>query len=438
MARKLKIALERTAAAEADEGCSSKVIEEDKSVPVKPAGEGMSRTSVEETEFLESLEDDMLMDDEELKEVSKKLNKNMILKEMQKLRERFLDGVISTGISVGSMKSLFGVFGEVEQLVFGLVADKRVLQKEVELLNSDKKMFKQMLNSGGINMSGICRSAGPVGTSAPSVPSYSSVVGTNPAARASFSAPNKPPVQTYSVVVKPKDSSVSSKSVVEKVLKEVAPALGVRIHDVKPLKAGGAVLRTPTVSERRKVVENSKFEAAGLDVSVRDKLGPRIILTNVDGSISKDQLFADLHELNLKDAGMSVDHVRKSARIVRWHEGVAAGSTGRVVLEVTSRVAEEIMRVGRVYCMHYHLLARLDDVVPSCYRCAGFDHMVSACRLKDEVCRRCGQIGHRARNCQEAISCRSCKLRGLPSAHQILSLECPVYKNLYERACARH
>jgi len=272
----------------------------------------------------------------------------------------------------------------------------------------------------------------------PSVPSYSSVVGSNAGAKVGFMAPAKPPVQTYSVNVKPKDVKVSSKQVVDTVMKEVAPTLGVRIHDVKPLKAGGAVIRTPTVNERKKVVKNDKFAAAGLDVSVRDKLGPKIVLTNVDGSISKDQLFRDLHDLNLKDIGMSVEQVMKSCRIVRWHEGVAAGSTGRVVLEVTSRVAEEIMRVGRVYCMHYHLLARLEDLVPSCYRCCGFDHMVAACRLREDICRQCGQTGHRARSCAQTLSCRSCALRGLPSTHKVLSLECPVYRNLYERACARH
>lgn len=60
-------------------------------------------------------------------------------------------------------------------------------------------------------------------------------------------------------------------------VKEVSPSLGVRIHEVKPLRDGGAVIRT-SVAEGKKIVENTKFNEVGLDVSVNYKVGPKVVV----------------------------------------------------------------------------------------------------------------------------------------------------------------
>uniref|UniRef100_A0A034W369 Putative 50 kDa protein in type I retrotransposable element R1DM n=1 Tax=Bactrocera dorsalis TaxID=27457 RepID=A0A034W369_BACDO len=59
------------------------------------------------------------------------------------------------------------------------------------------------------------------------------------------------PVETWSVVVRSKGPETSSKEVINKVVKEVGPSLGVRVHDVRPLKGGGAILRTAPARERK-------------------------------------------------------------------------------------------------------------------------------------------------------------------------------------------
>ena len=56
---------------------------------------------------------------------------------------------------------------------------------------------------------------------------------------------------------------VTSKEVVEKVVKEVGPTLGVRVHEVRPTRDTGAAIRTPSVAERAKVAANAKFGRAG-------------------------------------------------------------------------------------------------------------------------------------------------------------------------------
>ncbi|EDV99592.1 GH12429 [Drosophila grimshawi] len=67
------------------------------------------------------------------------------------------------------------------------------------------------------------------------------------------SAPEMPrPVETWSLVVRSKTAGKTAKDVVDKVVKEVGPTLGVRVHEVKPLRDGGAIIRTPCVAERKK------------------------------------------------------------------------------------------------------------------------------------------------------------------------------------------
>lgn len=48
-----------------------------------------------------------------------------------------------------------------------------------------------------------------------------------------------------------------------KVMKEVGTHLNVRVHEVKALKSGGAIIRTSSVADREKVANNAKFKEAG-------------------------------------------------------------------------------------------------------------------------------------------------------------------------------
>ncbi|KAH8332883.1 hypothetical protein KR074_003896 [Drosophila pseudoananassae] len=70
--------------------------------------------------------------------------------------------------------------------------------------------------------------------------------------------------ETWSCVVKGVDPELSSRQIPEKVRKEVAPALGVRVHEVRELKRGGAIIRTPSSSKACKVAASKKFAEVGL------------------------------------------------------------------------------------------------------------------------------------------------------------------------------
>lgn len=243
------------------------------------------------------------------------------------------------------------------------------------------------------------------------------------------------PVETWSVVVRGKKGD-SGKEVVKKVQSEVGPSLGVRVHDIFPLKNGGAVIRTPSVAERQKVAANAKFGEVGLEVSVRDKLGPRVVVQGLPSEVPVEEFMTDLYSLNFERM-MSLDEFKGSVRMVStpWQakDGVVS-----VVLEGSTQSMQHLLAADRCYIKWFACRVRTYDQVPACHRCLGWDHRVRECKVKEDICRHCGQAGHIAKRCNFSVRCRNCALRGYSADHSMFSSECPIYGARLARVNSRH
>lgn len=321
--------------------------------------------------------------------------------------------ILCDGANLGVARAVIGCAGRYEALLMELVAENERLKGKIE----------------AFELCGMGR-----GTSGPM--KYSSVVSGARAAVAPVPAAPVPVAQaTWAVTVRVEDPS-TSKEVVEKVMKEVAPSFGsIRIHGVHPVSGGGAVIRTPSVAERQKIAENPKFSEAGLVVSVKDKLGPRISVQRVHSEITLDEFMEELYVLNFVEL-MPREKFGKCVRVISppWRADV--GQTN-VVLECTPEVASRLESTG-VYIKWFRFTVRAHEPVQTCYRCCGFDHRASECRVKDAVCRRCGLSGHIAQQCTNPMRCRNCELKGWPADHSMVSLQCPVYAGRLARVNARH
>lgn len=66
-------------------------------------------------------------------------------------------------------------------------------------------------------------------------------------------------------MVKSRNKETSPKEVAQVAMRKVAPALGVGVHTVNPLKfgEGGMALKVPSEKEWKKVFENPKFSEDG-------------------------------------------------------------------------------------------------------------------------------------------------------------------------------
>lgn len=333
---------------------------------------------------------------------------------MKRITGSLMEVVLADSVDRSVARLVTGIAADYEVLLMGLVAENERLKGRLEA-------------GGGGVVAGAASEPRRVAVAAgPAV---------MPAAARRSAFPSLPkPVETWSVVVKGKGKA-TAKEVVEKVVKEVGPTLGVRVHDVRPMGAGGAVIRTPSVAERGKVATNAKFAEVGLEVSVNDKLGPRVTVQRVHRQITPDEFMAELYELNLKGR-MTAERYRKAVRLVSAPWTAGEGETA-VVLECTKEVAEQLRATG-VYIKWFRFIVRMQDAVATCYRCLSFDHRVRDCRMAESVCRRCGQTGHEVSRCVNALRCRNCDFRGLPADHMMMSDACPIYAARVARANARH
>lgn len=331
-------------------------------------------------------------------------------------------------ITSGLMDVVFGkVDGDLPRKVLDQSAQFELLLMRLVAENERLKGRLEVFESGA---HAVAAAPLPV----PLAPAVRATPATVPVVPA-VAAPVVKPVETWSVVVRGKGGA-SSKEVVQKVEKEVGPTLGVRVHGIRPMRDGGAVIRTPSVAEREKIAANSKFAEVGLEVAVNDKLGPRVVVQRVHAEISVDDFMGDLYEMNLR--GICTDEVfKKSVRLVSSPWKVEPDVNVNVVLECSGRVADKLCAEG-VYIKWFRFAARLQDAVPACHRCLSFDHRVRECRMTQDVCRHCGLTGHIAWRCPNPMRCRNCAFKGFQADHMMMSPACPVYAALTARANLRH
>ncbi|KAH8356231.1 hypothetical protein KR093_003945, partial [Drosophila rubida] len=158
----------------------------------------------------------------------------------------------------------------------------------------------------------------------------------------------RPPVETWSAVVTSQDPKLSGKEVADKIRKVVAPALGVRVHEVRELRSGGAVIRTPSQGEIGKVVANKKFEEVGLSVATSKAPRPKLTVFDVDTAITPDEFMRELYEHNLKQE-LSPGAFKKAVHLESKPWSSADGATINVSLEVDDVACGALEKTGRVY-----------------------------------------------------------------------------------------
>lgn len=268
----------------------------------------------------------------------------------------------------------------------------------------------------------------------PELPSGSQGSGTGFAPAPVPEPPAKKPLETWSLVVRSK-SGGTAKEVADKVVKEVAPSLGVRVHEVRALK-NEVVIRTPSVAELQKIKENKKFVEVGLEVAERKKPGTKVVIQRVHSEISHDEFMSELYEMNLKDK-MTLEAFKSNVTSVTrpWERNTGDIS---VILEGRGPAADVLGDMQRCYIKWFSFHVKEHTRSYGCYKCLSFDHSIRDCKAAARVCHQCGQAGHLAARCSNAPSCRNCAFKGKPSGHRMVSDACPMYRAVVARVEARH
>ncbi|TDG38325.1 hypothetical protein AWZ03_015253, partial [Drosophila navojoa] len=196
------------------------------------------------------------------------------------------------------------------------------------------------------------------------VASYAAVTAT--AAAAPIAAPRARKIaETWSAIVTSNNPEETPRQVAERIRKDVAPALGVRVHEVRELKRGGAIIRTPSSGEIRRVLANPKFKEVGLDVKENAAVRPRVNVLNVDSSITPKQFMEGLYKNHFL-GHCSNAAFEKSVRISSkpWNSDV--GPTVNVQLEMERKALDILEESERIYVEWFSF--RWNPITPT-YAC---------------------------------------------------------------------
>ena len=171
-------------------------------------------------------------------------------------------------------------------------------------------------------------------------------------------------------------------------------------------------------------------------MSPRKKIGPKVIVFDVENEITSEEFMRELNERNLKRVSVSEREFRQPARVVTRtsKKGV---NVGNVFLELSGDKHENLLNDGRVYVKWRSCKVRHFVNVLRCHPCFAFGHMIRDCSVKEQLCERCGESGHLRDKCKNACVCRNCNLRGRKSDHSVTPQECPEYIRMIERERAR-
>ena len=371
-----------------------------------------------------------------------------VLKRVGVIKDKMVGLIAGKNIDPVSIGEIIIITHDYEKLVFEIACENERLRgrlEEIQKSNIDKKPMSVLTatpipapRKGKISVPQmqICGPMGPLPKMVPTSQRLSyaqSLMQVGPL--------TTPPVfkqarKTFALQISANEKG-TSKEAQKKIVEEIAPALGVRVHAIEKNKTGCRVL-FPTSRERDLASKNEKIQKEGLTAEIKKDIGPKLIVRRVNRMITSKEFLGELHKLNLES--LTPEEFKNEVKLITppWEGKLGKDDSLNVILECSYKVAKALRNVGRCYIKHYSY--RVDDLplVKSCYRCLSLDHVQNHCKANDIICKRCGQMGHYARSCRREVHCRDCAFKGYPAGHDMLTLRCPIYKTAVDRAVSKN
>ena len=224
-------------------------------------------------------------------------------------------------------------------------------------------------------------------------------------------------------------SMKSSDATKETLVTSLAPAKEkLQIRGVKKISNNGVLVETATKEDMERVLKSDNLQAAGLVTGLPAKKKPRVIVYDVPNVLSESEFLTSLRQQNLNTSANEKPH---DAVRISHKTGSRNPETANIVLEVSPRTRESLLKQDRVYVGWHSLRVRDYLTVSRCYKCQSFGHVSKHCRAAKEVCGHCGGDGHAFKDCpkkNENPVCINCRRAMKPCDHSSRSPECPAYK----------
>ena len=232
------------------------------------------------------------------------------------------------------------------------------------------------------------------------------------------------------VVLKTKDEDKKAANS----LKEVGKVLeDIPIDKTKATKSGDLVIHIKAQEDVEKAVAKlkGKGEQLGVNTTVKDKVKPKIIVTNISDLESKE----DITENIIRKNNWMGEMIKEGAEFTLVTELKSKrDSYKHFVFRCSPIIRKKIMELGNALFTQYSKCSIYDRYyVYQCYRCQRFGHRSQSCKANFEVCAKCSGR-HKLENCSHngRPCCANCKTDGKQGEaleHMASSRDCPRMLN---------
>lgn len=162
---------------------------------------------------------------------------------------------------------------------------------------------------------------------------------------------NKKPVKKATVVlIRPKEECKldTSEQIKEQLVKMVLPALkSVRVRNIRKTRERGLIIETDSVADLTKIKESAEIQSIGLNVVEPHKLGPKMLIYDIDKGMNDDVLKQEIYNRNIEEFGLSEVEFKENMQIL-FRTGRQKERVSNVIIEVGCQVRRLLLRTDRV------------------------------------------------------------------------------------------
>ena len=209
--------------------------------------------------------------------------------------------------------------------------------------------------------------------------------------------------------------------------REVAKVLNdIKISDTRTSKSGHLLIELDDKKTLEAAMSTIKKQESklGLEISVKNKIPPKILIANVPNMIDNDTIQEDILQKNqwLRDVVKQGNEFKFLLEL----KNRAGGKN--MIFKCSPLIRKMIYERGNVILTPYSVCSVYDHYhVLQCFKCQGFNHHADQCKHENQVCAKCGG-SHKLKECKNnSTSCRNCKAAGSEDNHWANSKSCPKY-----------
>lgn len=240
------------------------------------------------------------------------------------------------------------------------------------------------------------------------------------------------------IIIKPKDNKENTtiEEIKNKFLETIKSRRDdIRINNIRKTREKGILIETED-REDITMIKKMDLDKVELKTELPRKVGPSIIIYDVNKDMTTEEIRKDIWNKNLKRYGLSQE-VYDSKINFRLKLKNKNPTLSNWVLEVPARVFHILTERKKIYIEWQSHSVKEYINIARCFKCFGFGHIANKCTSEHQYCGHCGEKEHIYKECKkrsENPKCVCCiKNKRKNIGHNVKDKKCPEYVRQLER-----